>query len=464
MNKENIEQLNKFIESKFHLLTCELLEKKKIIVVNTAQEHYVIDPTNVNYESYLKFGLIAISKFQTHQVKKFYPVNNPELNIKDEILKEILSSVEYREISVNYENGSFEFLILKNYTASYIDELLKLDAAFKGKKKLEFSSFLLEVINKKQYLLRKTLYCQGITLDKEKVEIAYKSIRIVFRRPEPEEFIGSTYKINCVLELYTFMDDEGGDIIIDNVFLPNLIRLYSVNSFSIKKSISKNYFSFFINKGTISTPFNYGNFNLFHLKIDQNKKLQEFFDVFSEKVLKILLSDNNKDNYSFSVKLATKHYGECLLGQHVLTEMFIMQSVMGLEAIWLTENDRETIGFKLKIRVAKILGLLGHDAEGTAKLITLGYSIRSSFAHGSPLKSDIFKKITRGAIKLNDLKLRLSEILRISILFSVLNLEQFHKGDFISLLNKAIYDNASNIELREIVEKVRVKMNKTLLQ
>jgi len=184
--------------------------------------------------------------------------------------------------------------------------------------------------------------------------------------------------------------------------------------------------------------------------------LPKFLEELLHLVREIRKGVEEKDTFKYSLELALDHFRDCLLNYHMDWKKRITQIVMGLESIWLSENDKETIGFKLKIRSAKVLSLLDIDPEDIARNISTAYSIRSAYAHGSPINSKLRKKIQSGTIDKDALELEMLNYLRLSIVLALL-LGSDSKTDFVSKLNKATYHSQFNdLLIKELKEKKKL--------
>jgi hypothetical protein len=89
---------------------------------------------------------------------------------------------------------------------------------------------------------------------------------------------------------------------------------------------------------------------------------------------------------------AYERYSEALTASMGF-ERTVADSVMALESLFLTDSSE--LLFRLKMSVAKVLGLLGHDPLKVAGLVKLAYRIRSTFVHGGFLNPKEQKKIER---------------------------------------------------------------------
>ncbi len=123
------------------------------------------------------------------------------------------------------------------------------------------------------------------------------------------------------------------------------------------------------------------------------------------------------------------------LSETIPSSKRIAYIIIGLESIYSTIDDRDELSYKLRIRCAKIMSLIGYDSKNVANIIKIAYSIRSSFAHGKNIKN-IDKKLTKYNIKsVDEFETLLINYLRISIILEI-SLE--NKDSFLTDLDNAL--------------------------
>ena len=113
--------------------------------------------------------------------------------------------------------------------------------------------------------------------------------------------------------------------------------------------------------------------------------------------------------------IAYKRYCDALL-LNGMSERRIANAVMGLESLFLKGEEKQELVYRLRIRVAKMFALLGHDPHKVRDTVGDAYEIRSLFVHGGHLAYKDEKKLntTYGDIR-TFLKFIL-DYLRISII------------------------------------------------
>ena len=82
--------------------------------------------------------------------------------------------------------------------------------------------------------------------------------------------------------------------------------------------------------------------------------------------------------------ISYKRYCDALF-QNGVIERRIANAVMGLESLFL--NEAQELSYRLKLRVSKLLGLVGHDPFSVRDVMNKAYGIRSQFVHGNHLSN-----------------------------------------------------------------------------
>ena len=188
---------------------------------------------------------------------------------------------------------------------------------------------------------------------------------------------------------------------------------------------------------------------------DQNELLTKLYSkIIESNVLKTAESDTK--NYSLLISI--ERYKAALRIDPNKIDRKITEIIMGLESLYL-QNEKETLGYKLKYRIAQIANLLdhNHDHDLNLKILALSYAIRSAFAHGSP-KSDSTKKELAKLPKDFDITYYLLNLLRQSIL--VFLFLTINKKELIALLDKSFVDDKSRSDLKKLILKSKLEFTK----
>lgn len=180
------------------------------------------------------------------------------------------------------------------------------------------------------------------------------------------------------------------------------------------------------------------------------------FPVFWKKLGKYITLDTNyvfgkKFNY---LNTAFDRFSESLLKGEA--ESRISNAIMCLEALFLHENNEE-ISFRLRNRIARLLVLYNFPPDKILKNISLAYSIRSAYVHGSELPKDNQKKLKKihssKYLAQETLLKIIQEYARISLLsFIVFNKD---KRELIKLLDLAQIDDVSLKKFKNHIMKIK---------
>ncbi|MGA7076092.1 MAG: hypothetical protein WBZ42_06065 [Halobacteriota archaeon] len=90
-----------------------------------------------------------------------------------------------------------------------------------------------------------------------------------------------------------------------------------------------------------------------------------------------------EDDVDVPISIAAERFNDALIGLGSI-EQQITSACMCLEALYL--DDKTEVAHKLKLRVAKLLGLVGVEPIDVCRDLKHAYNIRSSFLHGSLIK------------------------------------------------------------------------------
>lgn len=173
-----------------------------------------------------------------------------------------------------------------------------------------------------------------------------------------------------------------------------------------------------------------------------SKNFESFLEIykFVNFYIKPLKTDNGFETLSFP--FSYNFYCDALEGR-IQSDKRIAYIIMGLESIYCSAEDKSDVSYKLRIRCAKFLGLLGYNGLEILNLIKIAYGIRSSFAHGGKTDfKNLEKKLDKLNIKsVNDFETLLMNYLRISI---VLEISLSNKYCFLMDLDNTLIKNDDN--------------------
>jgi len=96
-------------------------------------------------------------------------------------------------------------------------------------------------------------------------------------------------------------------------------------------------------------------------------------------------------------------------------EKRIASAVMGLEALYLSPSEQQEMSYRLRMRVGKLLGLVGYNSDEVRNSINDAYGIRSTYVHGGTLKPKERQRLERKHGDINKFPERIMDYLRASI-------------------------------------------------
>jgi hypothetical protein len=133
-------------------------------------------------------------------------------------------------------------------------------------------------------------------------------------------------------------------------------------------------------------------------------------------------------------------------------ERRIANAVMGLEALYIPSQTGE-VAYKLRTRVARALGLLAYTPLEVREAVNQAYSVRSSFAHGNPIRKDTNRRVLREHGSLKHLAHKVLDYLRLSlVLRTTLELD---KSKFAAIVDDSLIDRHKSDELQKLLESVQ---------
>ncbi len=149
--------------------------------------------------------------------------------------------------------------------------------------------------------------------------------------------------------------------------------------------------------------------------------------------------------------LAYHRYSEAL-AEGGLMERRIAEAVMGIESLFMT--DKDVIGYKLSMRLPKLLGLVGENPVATKKLISDAYGIRSKYVHGDSLTPKEMKKMVEPHGGMDAMLAKLIACLRLALILCLCALPEKQKR--VTLIDNALIDPSKQDELGAAVEPMKL--------
>lgn len=177
---------------------------------------------------------------------------------------------------------------------------------------------------------------------------------------------------------------------------------------------------------------------------EDESKLKLFWQVLEEVLPPNLYTFGEREvNY---ISLAYNRYSDALMHNGIL-ERRIANAVMGLEALLL--DATQELSYRLRLRVAKIMALLGDDPKEVKQIIKDAYHIRNLFAHGSHLSHKEKRKLELRYKNVKNILLPVLDHLR--RLLVVMILIPKNKHEFIDLIDDSLIDSEKERELNDLL-------------
>lgn len=150
------------------------------------------------------------------------------------------------------------------------------------------------------------------------------------------------------------------------------------------------------------------------------------------------------------ISIAFDRYKDALI-QGGIEERKITNAMMGLEALYFKPSGEiQELDYRLRMRMAKVLGILSHDPVHVKNTVKDAYNIRSIFSHGGRLNAKQQKHYLEkydGGV--NSLTKIILDFLRVSIILSMtIKLE---KEKWIDLIDNALIDKDADQKLSTIL-------------
>lgn len=143
---------------------------------------------------------------------------------------------------------------------------------------------------------------------------------------------------------------------------------------------------------------------------------------------------------------AYRRYTDALMRDGHLVERRIASAVMGLEALYLLDDNSGELSYRLRTSVANAMGALGADSAIVLRQVRMGYGIRSRYVHGGHLSAKEADKTFGGV---GSLLHSVQDYLRRSIVLHLVL--AVPKDAFVSALQAAVVSSRGRTALEEMV-------------
>ena len=149
---------------------------------------------------------------------------------------------------------------------------------------------------------------------------------------------------------------------------------------------------------------------------------------------------------SDELSIAYERYTDSL-DTHLL-EKRISSAVMGLEALYLGGVEQQEMSYRLRLRVSKLLSLIGYDPNEVQEGIRDSYEVRSKYVHGGILHQKDKKKLETKYGDLSQFSKKIMDYLRASI---VALLKRPSKTSLIRKIDDSFLNGKQEEEIKKLI-------------
>lgn len=177
------------------------------------------------------------------------------------------------------------------------------------------------------------------------------------------------------------------------------------------------------------------------------------FKLFWEALEKVLPQEiyESTEKVTSPLSIAYERYCDALL-QDGMFERRVGNAVMGLEAL-LLGGERQDLGYRLRMRTAKLLSHVGYDPSHVNDCVSEAYRVRSVHFHGGHFDEKGRQRLARVHGTLNDFAALIIDFLRMAILCSLLTRRT--KESLIELIDDSMIARVSDHELESLIATIK---------
>lgn len=377
------------------------------------------------------------------------------------ILQSIKKSKEYYNIleSNIFKKREKNILYIDSFIKKIYDTYFQKSQLEEKQIEIIINDFLRNIENKPvEY--ETYIELEGIILQHEYINIKFKDMNIILRKTDLDDLIWEN-------PVHTIVKDELSiptAIMIIKTHTTSyvqikkqieqiiaILRLFKVGS--VKTISQRTKSSSIIDPLSNSTIYNLEkshSYEKYSVKSEDVTKLQTFCKEILEKQPQSLLYVIESKVSPLSI--AFKRYSSALL-ENGLLEKRILNSMMGLEALYLRGQELQELNYRLSMRLAKILSFLNYNPIFVKETIKNAYSLRSKFVHGSQISQKDREKLLKKYQSLENFIHIILDYLRVSLI--ILTLIKVEKGYFLTLIDGALIDDNIEKQLLNKIDKIK---------
>ena len=370
--------------------------------------------------------------------------------VEDEFKKDkiYLNLLEILNKTFNKENVQLEFY-LSRFINTLVREIMN-DAS--DDRIIELAISFIKDLEKSPILWNPLIWLQGIWLIDEDIKIG---TNIVLKKPSekelskeynlqtfpylvgmgmPRNYPSSILEISLRVKTRQEVTNEINKLII-------ALKLFKVGS--IRSTRTEWRSDSILQFGGVSSSFrDFGTPYKYGISSKDTSHLEKFLNIICPIIPRNLIQPGS-GQIDYTV-IAIQRYDDSILKPEPV-ESRLSFAIMGLESLFLKENERDELQHRLSQRLAKILSLCGSQPLEVYNNLKRSYDIRSSFVHGSPIPAERLKEASKLAEKI-------IEYTRISILLFLQLKNIMEKDKLLSLIDNSLLHVNAQDKLDQILK------------
>ena len=407
---------------------------------------------------YTEQGLTDLAAHDEHIIKKSY--FRACLKVQESIEKSAIYSGVFeslQKIVKDEKKGrKYVYCFVHRLILKYLEE-----PNFKDTDLEKFVAIFLKNIRGESVKYGAKIELDGIVIIPQKIEFKVGDIDITLRQPkiedlEKESLMGVYRKPylsspSAILQI-EFFGREANEIQTKVNQAITILRLFKVGS--VRYLSYHTWSESVIDMGASSVVTAMGPsvaLEKSQLFDGDKEKLKKFWETMI-KVLPPNFYNLGKTGLDY-ITIAYTRYCDALLNNGAL-ERRIANVVMGFESLFLRGEELQELSYRLCMRIARILALMGSNPYDVRKIIKDSYHIRSLFVHGGCLNNEKKRKLEDRYGNARHFLLSLLDYLRICIIIAIF-LNKYKKEEFIGIIDDSLIDIEKQDLLNNLLRPVK---------
>jgi hypothetical protein len=454
-NKDLVHLVDRLVE-KIHVELQSAIDDGRLLTRNGVRRQFKCEGLRYDED-----GAHCIQgRIEYVEVKDWAPRDFFKLRDKIKVTSEYSSVAEFL-------NHNFSALELAGSLDGFVEQLMR--STIPGEEPVDssFVSDFIQWISERKVRTEALVEIDGIVVRSDAIQIQWRDTEILLRPTsqadiEQEITMGTsewdyTAPPSAILEIRT----NGGWWEAQNGLHQSLaiLRLFGVGSVCYKRAKFRGRQFAGVYPGTIRPSKHFSKFK-YSVGQESSGKLIKFWQHLVTFLAPPLVHETSKTKDYLAT--AYERYSEALTS-NMGFERTVADSVMALESLFL--SDSSELQFRLKMSVAKVLGLLGHDPIKVAALVKLAYRIRSTFVHGGFLNPKEQKKIERLYESEQEFVRLLLDYARICIIIFA-TIHSKPRNEILDLIEHSMTSSSATQDLETLLENAAsiLKLDATVVQ